>query len=78
MVVTNRLSLNYSLLFLYLSECKLRHTNIQIQTNIQENWSIFPYVFSQIFTLLPSYLNGESEKTNLGGTNGLSDYNYTP
>jgi hypothetical protein len=38
-VVTLRLSLNYSLLFLRSSKCKFRHTSIQIQTNIQENWS---------------------------------------
>ena len=38
-VVTLRLSLKYSLLFLRSSKCKFRHTSIQIQTNIQENWS---------------------------------------
>ena len=82
MVVTLRLSLNYrNLLFLHLSECKFRHT-MQVYTfkpifkKIGQAKALdLSYVFPGIFTLLPSNLNGESEKqTHLCRTVELSDY----
>ena len=87
MVVTLRLSLNYSLLFLHLREWKFRHTSIQIlsykYTNsnqysrklVKQKLYIFFMYYREFLLCCFFFLNGESKKqTHLCRTIELSDY----